>query len=156
MEVELFKLYVSDSMLVAGSNFLCSFAFSVKLTGNCEGRYKFILRRGTLTALDGPDNFSAVTWDDTIVTAPILVTSAEVTHKFGFGVVRGADVGGVPAMTATKTTYDTSIAATAPALPKFLLQARLIEWDTNDVPDPTGQVTLTMIAANCNARIVKP
>lgn len=146
----LFSMHINDQMLALGTRFAVRFAFDLSLAGNCGGRYTFELRRGTVnSAGSAPLNFSDVTWNDTIIVEALVLSDSAVSHVFGFAVERSA----TNVLTATKTSYLATAAATAPAAAKFVLQARLTRFDVENVAAPRGQVRLLMKSAA--ASIVK-
>lgn len=147
---QLFALHVNETMLGPGTRFAVSFAFSLQLLGGLEGYYLFELRRGTAnSATVSPRNLSDVTWDEVVISQPLILSDSAVNHVFGYTVTRTAgDV-----LSATKKSYLLTAAATAPAAPKFVLEARLTHFDMDSTAAPRGQVKLIMKAAA--ASIVK-
>lgn len=151
MDRQLFALHVNDAMLAPGTKLALNFGFTLALAGaNCEGYYLFELKRGTANSAGTPQNLSTVTWDETVISQPLILTDSAVTHSFAYTAARTA--GGV--LTATKAAYlAPSSAAAAPAAARFVLLAQLTHFDVQNVPDPRGQVRLAMKSAT--ATIVK-
>ena len=123
MDRQLFALHVNDAMLALGTRLAVNFGFTLSLAaGSCEGYYLFQLKRGTAdSATVSPQNLSGVTWDETVISQPLILTDSAVTHSFGYEVERSA--GGV--LTAEKRIYLADpVAAGTPAAgnaPKRLL-----------------------------------
>ncbi len=144
----LFTVPVNELMLSLGTRFALNFGFSLQLLGaNCEALYLFELRRGTYTSETvSPVNLEDITWDETIISQPLILSDAAVTHVFGYSVTR--TTGDV--LSATKTRYLATASATTPSAPKFILQARLIQFDVRNVEAPRGQVRLIMKSASAS------
>ena len=149
LDVELFTLSVNADQLSLATRFSVLAGITLSQAGNCEGRWLLTLRRGTAGAESGPGNLSTITWDDTVISRAITLTEVAVTHNVGFAVERSAgDV-----LTATKTLYTATSAATAPAAASFILRATLTRYDAENVPAPAGLVKCSM--KGVRASIVK-
>ena len=144
MEIEIFRMAVSDQMLAPGSVFTATFELSLQMFKHDTNiQYLLVveiadLPQTTAPATTGP-NLYTVDWNETpLLQQRIIVTDVLMTHKFGAQVLRGK----TGAMATNKKVYGVEIAGDIiPATANFAIRARLIEFDTEDnVNDAMGLV----------------
>ena len=150
MERRLLVIPLTEAMFAPGTKFAILFTFSVSLIGNCAGQYMFVLKTGVPRSATGTGfgaNLQEVDWDGPIIEEPILLSSATVFHTFGLTLSRALD----GAISGTATRYAaTADLVTPPSSPARIIYAALERFDTEDVAQPTGQITLKMTGAKAS------
>ena len=148
MNRRLFMIPLTETMFAPGTKFAVICTFAINIVGNCDGQYMFVLKTGVPTAATGfGANLEHVIWDEPIIEEQIILTAATVYHTFGLTLSRAQD--GV--ITGSSTRYSQTASLSAPMVgAKRIVYACLERFDTEDVAQPVGQVTLTMTGAKAS------